>query len=55
MDDILNQGWFTLQFAWDRLKYRLDDNIALPVILGTIIIILLLRIFLKPSVTKRGN
>jgi hypothetical protein len=54
MDDILNHGWFTLELAWHRIKYELDDHIVLPVLLGTIIIILLVRIFLTPSVTKKG-
>lgn len=55
MDDFLNQGWFALELAWDGVKYSLGDHIVLPVLLGTIIILLLLRIFLKPSVTKRGT
>jgi hypothetical protein len=54
MADFLNQGWLTLQLVWDKIKYGADDHIVLPVLLGTIIIILLLRIFLMPSVS-RGN
>ena len=56
MADFLNQGWFTLELAWHRIIYELNDHTALPVIMGTIIILLLVVIgmFLTPSVSKRG-
>ena len=54
MDNFLNQGRFTLELAWNLIISELGDHIVLPVLLGTIIIIFLVRIFLTPSVTKKG-
>ena len=53
MEDFWNQGWFVLQLAWDRARYRVGENITLAVTGATIF--LLLWIFLSPRVRNRSN
>ena len=53
MEDFWNQGWFVLQLAWDRARYRVGDNIT-PGGDGRAIF-LLLWVFLSPRVRNRSN
>ncbi len=53
MEDFLNQGWFLLQVAWGRARSEAVGNITVLVV--AVSIYLLLRIFLSPSVRRRGN
>ncbi len=53
MEDFLNQGWFALQVAWYRAWHEVSGNITLVVVAASIL--LLLWIFLSPTLRKRGS
>jgi hypothetical protein len=53
MSNLLNQGWYALEFAWSRARDEISGHLVMSVMLVAILI--LIWNFLSPQVRKKGS
>ena len=53
MSNLLNQGWYALEFAWSMVKDEISGHPVISVILVAILV--LIWNFLSPQVRKKGG
>ena len=53
MSNLLNQGWYALEFAWSRARDEISGHLVMSVMLVAILV--LIWNFLSPQVRKKGS
>jgi hypothetical protein len=53
MSNLLNQGWYALEFAWSEARDELSGHLVMAVMLVAILV--LIWNFLSPQVRKKGR
>ena len=53
MSNLLNQGWYALEFAWSEAKDGIGGHLVMAVMLVAILI--LIWNFLSPQVRNKGS
>jgi hypothetical protein len=53
MNNLLNQGWYALEFAWSRARDEINGHLIMLVMI--VAVLLLIWNFLSPQVKKGGS
>ena len=53
MSNLLNQGWYALEFAWSKARDEISGHLVLAVMIGALLV--LIWNLLSPQVRKKGS
>ncbi len=53
MSNLLNHGWYALEFAWSRARDEISGHLVVSVII--VVMLVLIWNLLSPQVRKKGS